>query len=222
MESIYNRLKITALLLLLVTSCNGQGKQTDTANKIQRGARVGGPCETCELMYEGMPDNINNTDTSAAWGSHGQRLVVTGTVYKQDKKTPAPGIILYYWQTDTEGVYADKDGLDPKVRRHGYLRGWVKTDAQGTYSIYTVRPGSYPNSKNPQHIHMLVKEAHLPNEYYIDDVHFEDDPLLTEQIKQQLENKGASGVVKPTKTNGVQHVRRDIILGLNVTDYPGN
>lgn len=220
-----NSYSIIALVLLFILgACNNQGNSitnTEVIETPQDSPRVGGPCDTCELIYIGMPQNINAIDTSEAWHeSEGQRLVVTGTVYKQDKTTPAVNIILYYWQTDHNGVYPEKAGLNPKARRHGYLRGWVKTDEKGKYTIYTIRPGSYPNSQNPQHIHMLVKEPRHKNEYYIDDIVFEDDPLLTEQIRNRLEQRGGNGVVSPVTRDGVQQVTRDIILGLNIPDYP--
>ena len=210
------------MLLLVLASCNNQGTTpTETDTTVQSGQRIGGRCETCELIYVDMPQSINAVDTSAAWqDGTGEKLIVTGTVYKSDKKTPAPNIILYYWQTDNKGEYADKPGLNPKARRHGYIRGWVKTDKQGKYTIYTIRPASYPNGRNPQHIHMLVKEPQLPNEYYIDDILFEDDPMLTEQVKNQLEKKGGSGLISPVMQDGVQRVNRDIILGMNISGYP--
>ncbi|MBC5775604.1 intradiol ring-cleavage dioxygenase [Pontibacter sp. KCTC 32443] len=207
-------------ILLLFTNCNGQAKQDEQTLNTQNGDRVGGPCETCEMIYVGMSETINATDTSAGWQLPGPKLIVTGTVYKADKKTPAPDIILYYWQTDNKGIYADKEGLDPKARRHGYIRGWVKTDKNGKYTIYTNRPASYPNSNAPAHIHILVKEPTLKNEYYIDDIMFSDDPLLPKGTRDASEVKGGSGVVKVTKQNGVQQATRDIILGSNIESYP--
>ncbi len=182
---------------------------------------MGGNCDTCELMYVDSPENINTTDTNAAWKeSSGQKLRISGTVYKPDGKTRAPNILLYYWHTNSEGVYANREGLDPKVRPHGYIRGWVKTDGQGQYSIYTIRPGHYPGRSGPAHIHLLVKEPELPNEYYIDDILFEEDLRLTEAYRDKLENRGGSGIVQTVQENGVQAANRDIILGRNVPDYP--
>jgi protocatechuate 3,4-dioxygenase beta subunit len=213
--------KVAAAILLLFVSCNGQ--TSDAAEQTihsQNKPRVGGNCETCELIYVGMPKSINAIDTTASWQLPGPKLIVTGTVYKPDKKTPATDIILYYWQTDNKGIYANKAGLEPKARRHGYIRGWVKTDKQGKYTIYTNRPASYPNSNNPAHIHMLVKEPTIKNQYYIDDIMFADDPLLPKGSRDASEVRGGSGVVKVTKENGVQRATRDIILGLNIENYP--
>ena len=219
----YLYFRIILPFILLLTNCNGKAQQefpTGTEVREQTTGRVGGRCETCELIYVGMPKSINATDTTAGWQLPGQKLIVTGTVYKADKKTPAPDVILYFWQTDNNGIYANKAGLDPKAERHGYIRGWVMTDKQGKYTIYTNRPASYPNSNAPAHIHMLVKEPTIKNEYYIDDIMFADDPLLPKGSRDDSDVKGGSGVVKVTSQNGVQKATRDIILGQNIENYP--
>ncbi|WP_170114142.1 intradiol ring-cleavage dioxygenase [Pontibacter mucosus] len=171
-------------------------------------------------MYIGIPESINATDTSAAWKEPGQKLLISGTVYMPDGITPASGVILYYWQTNSEGVYKTSDELDQKIEPHGHIRGWVKSGEEGEFNIYTTRPGAYPGRKDPQHIHILVKEPNLPNEYYIDDILFEGDPRLTSDWRRNLENRGGSGIVQTKLENGVQVAERNIILGLNIPDYP--
>ena len=66
--------------------------------------------------------------------------------------------------------------------RHGYIRGWVKTNERGEYKFYTLRPGAYPGRNNPEHIHITVKEPGM-NEYFIDDYHFADDTILQKNWK---------------------------------------
>lgn len=223
MYGAYSQYRLAAFILLLFTNCNNQPKQdivTEQALSSQTGAKVGGPCETCELIQIGIPDNLNAIDTSSGWELPGPKLMLTGTVYKPDKSTPAPDIILYYWQTDHKGEYTVTPDLDPAVRRHGHIRGWVKTDKNGRYRIYTNRPAPYPGRDSPEHIHMLVKEPQLANEYYIDDILFDDDPILTADEKKNQDQKGGSGIVKVRHENGVQKATRDIILGLNITNYP--
>ena len=141
-----------------LTGCNGQAKfnsampqNTDTKKL------VGGGCDGCEIMFVGMPKNISSVDTSVGWTEKGQKLLVTGKVYKIDGKTPAPNVIIYYWQTDNKGYYSPKNGMDEKAKRHGHIRGWVKTDENGNYSIYTIRPAPYPNRDIPAHIHTSIK-----------------------------------------------------------------
>lgn len=158
--------KAVLVLCSLLTACNGQTTNTSSTNNNKI---VGGGCDGCELMYIGMPKNIKPVDTSTGWKEKGQKLLVTGTVFKNDGKTPVPDVIIYYWQTDNNGLYSPKDGMDERAKRHGHIRGWVKTDEEGKYAIYTIRPGHYPNRGGPAHIHTSIKEPNINNEYYIDE-----------------------------------------------------
>lgn len=204
------------MLLLALLSCNSQPVQQQSAAL----PTVGGNCDGCDLMYINMPKNIGPVDTSAGWHEAGDKLLVKGIVFKKDGKTPANNVILYYWQTDNNGLYSPAPGMDSKAKRHGHIRGWIKTDEAGRYTLYTVRPASYPNTTNPAHIHVVIKEPELANEYYIDDFVFDDDRLLNEKVRKQLENRGGSGILNVVKTNNMQTAERNIILGLNVEGYP--
>lgn len=220
MRQSFHRFLLSCCLFCLFVSCTGQ--QTNNNREVSTGSkRVGGNCEDCDIMYAGMPTYINHTDTSAGWYENGQKLLVTGTIFQQDGKTPASNIILYYWQTNARGYYADAVELNKKAKRHGHIRGWVKTNSKGQYTIHTIRPAAYPNDIFPAHIHFLVKEPGLLNEYYIDDLVFDDDPLLIPFTKKYpLENRGGSGIVRILVKGNVQVAEHDIILGLNIPDYP--
>lgn len=206
----------------ILLSCNGQTKRSrpDSKTKSENVSIVGGPFENGEFMYIGMPDKIRSVDTSAGWTQNGQKLLVTGTIYKIDGKTPAPDVILYYYHTDINGVYANKKGLDPRVIRHGYIRGWVKSDAQGKYAIYTVRPAPYPETNFEAHIHPSIKEPNNINEYYIDEFVFDDDKLLTGEKRRKLPNRGGSGILRVFKKGDLQIAEHNIVLGLNIPNYP--
>jgi len=208
-----------AILTCLLQSCNGQ-TTSNLSNSTAKGGVVGGPFENGEFMYIGMPENINLVDTSGGWTQKGQKLLITGTIYKIDGKTPAPNVILYYYHTDINGVYAGKQGLDPRVLRHGYIRGWVKSDATGKYAIYTVRPAPYPNRNFEAHIHPSLKEPNIDKEYYIDEFVFDDDKLLTGEKRKKLLNRGGSGILRVFKKNDMQIAEHNIILGLNIPNYP--
>lgn len=182
---------------------------------------VGDGCDGCELMYAGMPAQISSTDTSAGWYEAGQKLIVSGTVFQPDGKTPAPGVILYYWQTDNKGYYSPRPGMDEKAKRHGHIRGWVKTDVNGHYTIYTIRPAPYPGQDEPAHIHLSVKEPGMANEYYTDEIVFDDDKLLIPALKKRpQQNRGGSGIVRVLLKDSIQIAEHDIILGLNIPGYP--
>lgn len=213
----------TALVCLLVmfTACNGQTK-TNTPSPAQSSTKklVGGGCDGCELMYVGMPEKINSVDTSAGWHEQGQQLLVTGKVYSVDGKTPVPNVIIYYWQTDHKGYYSPTKEMDEKAKRHGHIRGWVKTDENGRYAIYTIRPAPYPNENIPAHIHTSIKEPGIENEYYIDEFVFDDDKLLTGEKRKALENRGGSGILRVLLSGELQVAEHNIILGLNIPGYP--
>lgn len=205
----------------LFLSCKNQPKNDPQSNKTVNPEKriVGGGCDGCEIMYIGMPKNIKSIDTSTGWKEKGQKLLITGTAYKIDGKTPAKDVLIYYWQTDNNGLYSPKDGMDEKARRHGHIRGWVKTDKNGKYAIYTIRPKPYPNEDMPAHIHTSIKEPDVANEYYIDEFVFEDDKLLTAEKRKGLENRGGSGILKIKVSGNLQIAEHDIILGLNIPDY---
>ncbi|CAN5163271.1 hypothetical protein BH09BAC3_BH09BAC3_17710 [soil metagenome] len=189
------------------------------------GKRVGGPFEDNDLIYEGMPKVINEVDTSFAWQASQKKLMIYGVIYLPDGKTPAAGIILYYYHTNEKGFYAPAperasgDRSQTNAKKHGALRGWVKTNSKGAYKIYTIQPAAYPNRNIAAHVHMTIKEPTL-NEYYIDDLEFDDDPLLTTAIRNKAANRGGSGVMITGEKNGVMSAERNITLGLNIPDYP--
>ncbi|MEO7282157.1 intradiol ring-cleavage dioxygenase, partial [Gelidibacter sp.] len=209
-------------LVSTLTNCNGQVKndKKQTEIKTDKNKLVGGGCDGCELMYVGMPKNIKSIDTSTGWTEKGQKLLITGTVYKIGGKIPAPNVVIYYWQTDNYGYYSPKEGMDEQAKRHGHIRGWVKSDENGKYSIYTIRPAPYPNDDMPAHIHTSIKEPNIEDEYYIDEFVFDDDILLTGKKRKALENRGGSGVLRVLIDKDLQVAEHNVVLGLNIPNYP--
>jgi protocatechuate 3,4-dioxygenase beta subunit len=181
--------------------------------------RIGGYCEGCEAIYEGMPSRLNWETRIASASEPGEPFEASGVVYQPDGRTPAPGVILYAYHTDAGGIYPRAPGANGSAQRHGRLRGWVETNARGEYKFTTIKPASYPNSAIPAHVHLILKEADK-NEYYIDDIEFDDDPLLTQRERARRRKVGGSGIVRLHRSAaGVRVARRDIILGLNVQAY---
>ncbi|MGH9800276.1 MAG: intradiol ring-cleavage dioxygenase, partial [Blastocatellia bacterium] len=179
---------------------------------------VGGGCDGCDLVYEGMPKSLNWETTIPDATEPGEPMEINGTIYQLDGKTPAANVILYVYHTNAQGYYQPSAG-QTFGRRHGHLRGWMKTDGQGRYKFRSIRPAAYPNRTDPAHIHPVVKEPDK-NEYYIDEFRFDDDALLTKEERAKEEKRGGSGIIKLTKNNaGVWVGRRDIVLGKNVPNY---
>jgi protocatechuate 3,4-dioxygenase, beta subunit len=209
------------LLLLLCYSISSCGQNNAQIKSEQKGARVGGPCEGCEAIYENkVPFGaMNEVDTLPIFGEQGPALVVSGVVYRSDGKTPAPGVVLYVYQTDRTGKYRVTGNETGWARRHGSIRGWMKTNERGEYRFYTIRPASYSETGPPAHVHVFVKEPDK-NEYYIDDFQFDDDPTLTPEMRRRQHSRGGDGILKLQEKGGIYYGRRNIILGRNVADYP--
>ena len=194
-------------------SCNAQEKKSNTSK-----THIGGHCEGCEALLEYGDKNLKSVDTLPGFETNNPKLKVYGTVYKKDGKTPAENVIVYIYHTNRKGIYETKGNETGWGKRHGFIRGWTKTDKDGKYAFYTFRPASYPNTTIPQHIHVTIKEPNK-NPYFIDDFHFVDDPNLTSSIKNNRQNRGGSGIMTAKMQDGLPTVKRDIVLGLNIPDY---
>lgn len=215
---------IQLLIIAVFTSCNGQTHNKNQSNSSKN--KVGGEFENNEFTYYGIPKTISSIDTSSGWNQNGQKILITGIVYQIDGKTPASNVLIYYYHTNTDGKYIHKPGesrsMSPNElgQTHGYIRGWVKTDSLGKYFIYTVRPGVYPTKDAPAHIHVTIKEPNDINEYYIDDFVFDDDKLVNTSYRTKMENRCGSGVLRLVQKESLFIGERNIILGLNIPDYP--
>jgi len=180
----------------------------------QSGKSVGS-CEDCELMFADMPAQPSWSTRLGSASTPGEPLVIRGTIYQRDGKTPAPHVILYVYHTNHNGTYTPGDN-QKNARRHGALRGWVKTDQNGRYEFTTIRPAAYPGRTDPAHIHPIIMEPD-GRYYWIDDYLFDDDKLVTTRVRNGQQKRGGSGIITVRKnTHGVWEGRRDIILGMNV------
>jgi len=201
------------LAVIILTSSCIKSQNTNAIEKL-----IGGPCEGCEAIYEYGDRFLNSVDTISGFTTSNQKIKITGTIYNNDGKTPAKDIILYAYHTDEKGIYPKRSSSKGWEKRHGFLRGWVKTNVSGNYTFYTLKPASYPNTSIPQHIHITVKEPDK-NEYYIADIYFDSDPNLTESIRNRKDHRGGNGIVKFSKNGQLLEAKRDIILGLHIPNY---
>jgi protocatechuate 3,4-dioxygenase beta subunit len=196
---------------------NSQQKGTDSATAI---INVGGGCEGCEAVYETpVPfEKLSSVVTLPDFKEPGPRMEISGIIYKADGKTPAPDVVLYIYHTDQTGKYTKKGNETGWGKRHGYIRGWVRSNAKGEYKFYTLRPAPYPGGKIAAHIHPVIKEPGM-KEYWIDEFVFDDDPMVTAGFRNKMEQRGGSGVIKLHSENGLLTGHRDIILGLHIPGY---
>ena len=210
------------IFILIFISCSNKVSEIKNNNvKSSDSIIVGDGCEGCEAVYENLVafGHLNWIDTLPDYAEPGLKLSITGTVYNPDGKTPAPGVVLYIYHTDQKGYYSKKGNETGWGKRHGYIRGWIKTNSQGQYRFYTLKPVAYPGEKIPAHIHITLKEPGF-TAYWIDEYLFDDDVLLTAMERKKCENRGGSGIIMPEKKGDLLVAERDIILGLHIPGYP--
>lgn len=101
----------------------------------------------------------------------GERLVVRGTVFGPDCRTPLSRTLLDVWQADARGEYHWKD-------EDYRLRGQLLTDDRGEYEISTVKPAGYGG--RPAHIHFTIAApGHAP---LTTQLYFKGDPRLDHDV----------------------------------------
>lgn len=108
-----------------------------------------------ERAQKERPASLTSSARIAATSEPGSPLTIRGQLLGVNG-SPAADAIVFGYHTDREGLY-DRRENGPHSWR---LRGWVKTDKEGRFTFETIRPGSYPNSNNPPHVHFT---AFLPN-----------------------------------------------------------
>ncbi len=201
----------TVFILLMLFNCTGQESKKAKQN-------IGDLCQGCEAIFEYGNKKLEFKDTLPGFEENIPKLAITGTIFKKDGKTPAENVIVYIYHTNRQGIYETKGNEEGWAKNHGIARGWIKTGKDGKYAFHTFRPVAYPNSTEPAHIHVTVKEPNT-NPYYIESYFFDDDPLLTADKRKALKNRGGSGIVTPKMENGILTLRRNLILGKNIPDY---
>lgn len=187
------RLQVVAafLALLCALAACSEGRTSDDGAS-PRSATLdcrptrGEPAQGSAAASAGAPSSVKLGPGSAitpeeaaaeAPGRRGRPLILTGTVYAADCRTPLPGALIEVWQTDARGRYGPGHGTDNL--RCCYLQGTVETDSSGGYEIQTIPPGHYRGDEPPPpaHIHFNVHYRGTPG--VLTEVVFAGDPYLT-------------------------------------------
>lgn len=208
--------RLLAMIILLASCARAQGPGTTTPE-----ARlVGGPCEGCEAVLEyGDAASLCAVDTLYGFADGGRQVRISGTIYQPDGVTAAADVILYVYHTDPGGIYAPAPGATGWARRHGRRHAWLRTDARGRYTFYTVMPGHYPGTEMAAHIHPTILEPG-GRYYYVADYLFADDPFLAEGNPDRERPRGGPGrVLTPRREGNLWVAERDLILGRHVPGY---
>jgi protocatechuate 3,4-dioxygenase beta subunit len=123
------------------------------------------------------PATSPSTGRVAPQGESGQALRVTGVVVGADGAA-VKGASLYIYQTDHEGYYGVKPASD---NRNPRLKLFLRSDAEGKWAFETVKPGSYPSSRVPPHIHFEVSAPGRADKIF--EIVFEGDSFVTDQMR---------------------------------------
>lgn len=153
----------------------------------------------------------------------GERMKITGVLYKPDGRTPAANVKMYFYHTNNNGRYG-KLGTEDRSSHawwHGYCRGWLQTNDKGEYEINTIKPVLYPEGGEPAHIHSSVLNADKTCQNLVDFV-FKGDQFLTKRYwdntRRYFKSIGIKddpeyeGVVLAKNASGLLEGKRDIVL----------
>jgi len=170
-------------------------------------ATVEGP-----FFWAGAPDLPLGADL--AEGVPGEPTFYMGRVTDVNGK-PLAGALLDVWSGDGDGKYDVQLSAEPTMKARGRLR----TDAEGRYWFWSIRPNYYPvpddgpvgdmlratnrNINRPGHIHMMVSaDGHVPltthifvagSPYIDDDVVFGKRDSLVVEFDKHAPGKAVDG-----------------------------
>jgi protocatechuate 3,4-dioxygenase beta subunit len=122
----------------------------------------------------------------------GEPLVVTAQVVDRDG-TAVRDALVYVYHTSSRGWYSDRAAhvaAPEGDRQHARLFGYLRTDADGRFELRTVRPGGYPGSDLPAHIHVEVHPKGEGAASLVTEILFDDDPRLTPAARRRSDQEG--------------------------------
>jgi protocatechuate 3,4-dioxygenase beta subunit len=136
-------------------------------------------------------------------------LVLTGTVFDKDGKTPLGSVSLQIYHTDATGVYS-RDAANSNPQSNSRLSCVVRTNERGQYEVRTIVPGAYPGDKVPAHVHIRVRPPGQAEQ----DATFSvaGDPRLTLADEERHGGGGTFSSIRPVTrdSTGVARCIRDI------------
>lgn len=141
-------------------------------------------------------------------GYTGKLFHISGTVFKEDGKTPFSNCKVEIWQCDENRIY---DNLSDEYN----YRGTQVTGANGKYHFTGMHPIPYPAVKDsniwrPAHIHLLVSGAGQQD--LITQVYLEGDPHL-EKDMGSMSPQAVKRILKITMNNANEEaIQFDIVM----------
>jgi protocatechuate 3,4-dioxygenase, beta subunit len=207
------RAALAAVAFPLLINCRSdtlaqKSADADLLSLIKKNANTSPAVNWCGAID--APADVTWKSVLSKKSNRDEAMIISGTVYEPDGKTPAPNVLIYFYHTDSEGYYNRKRDGEPL---HGHFRGWMLTDAKGRYEFSSIRPAAYPERKFAAHVHMTLTGKNFREES-IDSILFEGDPLISREERQTAGRKGGfNPIVKLEKgASGTWQATRDIQL----------
>lgn len=203
------RASLAAVAFPLLLSCKSdtlaQKSESDVLSLLKKNAMPAGAEGRGAID---VPKDVSSKTALSKDADNGEKMLISGTVFEADGKTPAPNVLIYLYHTDIEGYYG-RNG----EHKHGRYRGWMLTDKAGKYEFQTIKPAPYPVNRFAAHIHMTVTSKTM-REDSIDSILFEGDRLISANERETAGKKGGfNPILKLEKgANGIWTATRDIQL----------
>lgn len=180
------RASLVAITLPFLLDCQSgalaQKSDGDVLSLIKKNAQ---PAGTEGMGSIDAPKDVSSKTILFKDADKGEKMMISGTVFEADGKTPARDVLIYLYHTDIEGYYGRKAG----EHKHGRYRGWMLTDKSGRYAFQTIKPAPYPENRFAAHIHATLTTKNM-KEDWIDNYLFEGDKLISPRERAEAGKKG--------------------------------
>ncbi len=115
----------------------------------------------------------------------GERMRVRIRFVEADGSASA-GALVYLYHTNARGDYGPNDANVPPVgsdNNYARLFCYAVTDPAGVIEIQTIRPGGYPQSNTPEHIHLRITTR--GGKSYGAEIWFDDGPRVDRKAREE-------------------------------------
>ncbi len=205
------RASMAAIAFPLLVNCKSDTlaqKTENTLSLIKKNANTAPEVNWCGAVD--APDDVSWKTALSKKSDEDKPMIISGTVFQPDGKTPVPNILIYFYHTDSTGYYGRRGNGEAL---HGHFRGWLLTGANGRYEFSSIKPAPYPNRTEAAHVRMTLTGRNI-KEDSIDAILFEGDKFITARERETAGKKGGfNPILKLEKgADGILRGVRDIQL----------
>lgn len=111
----------------------------------------------------------------------GRRIRLAGRVIDMKSGEALAGALVQLYHTDATGEY--RPGMDAGGGAgNPRIRGYLRTDGEGRFTVDTIMPERYPRSAVPRHVHYHVRAEGYPE--LVSECFFDSDPNLDAETRK--------------------------------------